>query len=47
MRTEKEIKDLLNKLEDPGNDTFHVVVLKDVGIEELKTAKDVLRWVLQ
>jgi len=45
MKTEKEIREMLSHIE--VDEDFHFVVLKDVGVEEIKTAKDVLRWVLE
>jgi len=45
MRTEKEVRDMLNLL--VRDDELHTIVIRDVGIEEIKTAKDILTWVLE
>ena len=44
MREEKEIRGMLNNMIE--NDEFHTIILKDVKISEIDTAKDVLKWVL-
>ncbi len=45
MRTEKEIREMLALVD--RDDELHTIILKDVGIEEIKTAKDILKWVLK
>lgn len=44
MKTEKEITDLLGLIE--REEDFHHIIVKDVNLLEVKTAKDILRWVL-
>ncbi len=44
MKSEKEIRETLELLE--RDEDLHVVILKDVGIADLKATKDVLKWVL-
>lgn len=45
MKTEAEIKDMLNLIK--TDEDFHIIVIKDLGITEIKTAKEVLEWVLK
>ena len=44
MKTEKEVTDLLGLIE--REEDFHHIIIKDVNLLEVKTAKDILRWVL-
>lgn len=44
MKTEKQVRDML-KIIEKGED-FRFIVVKDVGLEEVRSAKQVLRWVL-
>lgn len=45
IRTEEEVRDMLNLM--IRDDELHTIVIRDVGIEEIKTAKDILKWVLK
>lgn len=44
IRSEQEVRNMLNLM--IRDDELHTIVIKDVGIEEIKTAKDILKWVL-